>query len=123
MIENRNPSGWAISDHNWWNSSAGGESAFIAFNPDDPRPTMGGSYQGTIELLVKKKPMKAKGNDFAHPISGTATQEHEIPVPTGMHRLSGRNMTNAGLPWRKQTIQDNQFGQELGSDIPDLYPQ
>jgi photosystem II stability/assembly factor-like uncharacterized protein/ribonuclease HI len=53
MIESRNPSGWAISDHNW-NSSAGGESAFIAFNPDDPRYTMGGSYQGTIELLDQK---------------------------------------------------------------------
>jgi photosystem II stability/assembly factor-like uncharacterized protein len=53
MIESRNPSGWAISDHNW-NASAGGESAFIAFNPDDPRYTMGGSYQGTIELLDQK---------------------------------------------------------------------
>lgn len=53
MIESRNPSGWAITDHNW-NASAGGESAFIAFNPDDPRYTMGGSYQGTIELLDQK---------------------------------------------------------------------
>ncbi len=53
MIESRNPSGWAITDHNW-NASAGGESAFIAFNPDDPRYAMGGSYQGTIELLDQK---------------------------------------------------------------------
>ncbi len=34
-----------------WNYSAGGESAFLAFNPDDPRFVMGGSYLGTIELL------------------------------------------------------------------------
>ncbi len=34
-----------------WTSSAGGESAFLAFDPDDPRYVMGGSYLGTIELL------------------------------------------------------------------------
>ncbi|MDP1844057.1 MAG: hypothetical protein Q8K64_11590, partial [Sediminibacterium sp.] len=39
---------------NHWTSSAGGESAFLAFNPDDPRYVMGGSYQGTIELLDTK---------------------------------------------------------------------
>ena len=53
MIDSRNTTGFAITEHNW-NSSAGGESAFIAFNPDDPRYVMGGSYQGTIELLDQK---------------------------------------------------------------------
>ena len=33
-----------------WTSSAGGESAFLAFDPDDPRFVMGGSYLGTIEV-------------------------------------------------------------------------
>jgi photosystem II stability/assembly factor-like uncharacterized protein len=37
-----------------WESSAGGESAFLAFNPDDPRYVLGGSYQGTIEVLDTK---------------------------------------------------------------------
>jgi photosystem II stability/assembly factor-like uncharacterized protein len=37
-----------------WRASAGGESAFLAFNPDDPRYVMGGSYQGTIEVLDTK---------------------------------------------------------------------
>lgn len=37
-----------------WTSSAGGESAFLAFNPDDPKYVMGGSYQGTIEVLDVK---------------------------------------------------------------------
>lgn len=37
-----------------WTYSAGGESAFVAFNPDDPSLVMGGSYQGTIELLHTK---------------------------------------------------------------------
>jgi photosystem II stability/assembly factor-like uncharacterized protein len=49
-----------------WTSSAGGESAFLAFNPDDPRYVMGGSYQGTIELLDTKA--KAGTNIMAAPI-------------------------------------------------------
>jgi photosystem II stability/assembly factor-like uncharacterized protein len=36
---------------NSWRSSAGGESAFLAFNPDNPRYVLGGSYQGTIEVI------------------------------------------------------------------------
>lgn len=34
-----------------WSASAGGESAFLAFNPDKPDYVLGGSYQGTIEVL------------------------------------------------------------------------
>ena len=34
-----------------WVASAGGESAFLAFDPDNPRYVMGGSYQGTIEVI------------------------------------------------------------------------
>src|SRR5215813_1252373 len=34
-----------------WTYSAGGESAFLAFDPDKPQFVMGGSYQGTIEVL------------------------------------------------------------------------
>ena len=42
--------GWSIS-HSDWESSAGGESAFAAFDPDNPRYVMGGVYLGYIELL------------------------------------------------------------------------
>ncbi len=34
-----------------WRASAGGESAFLAFDPANPRYVMGGSYQGTIEVI------------------------------------------------------------------------
>ncbi len=49
-----------------WTYSAGGESAFLAFNPDDPRYVLGGSYQGTIEVLDTKA--KASTNIMAAPI-------------------------------------------------------
>src|SRR3989454_1862561 len=34
-----------------WTASAGGESAFLAFDPNDRRYVLGDSYQGTIEVL------------------------------------------------------------------------
>tara|TARA_R110002051_G_scaffold8257_3_gene34915 strand:+ start:30963 stop:34088 length:3126 start_codon:yes stop_codon:yes gene_type:complete len=34
-----------------WTDSAGGESAFLAFDPDNPRYVMGGQYLGTIEIM------------------------------------------------------------------------
>ena len=42
-----------ISEHNW-SASAGGESAFLAFDPNNPRFVLGGSYLGTIEILDTK---------------------------------------------------------------------
>lgn len=53
MIASRVTNGYSISEKNWF-YSAGGESAFLAFNPDDPRYVMGGSYQGTIDVLDKQ---------------------------------------------------------------------
>ena len=49
-----------------WSASAGGESAFLAFNPDDPQFVLGGSYQGTIEVLNTKA--KAATKIMAAPI-------------------------------------------------------
>jgi photosystem II stability/assembly factor-like uncharacterized protein len=49
-----------------WTYSAGGESAFLAFDPDDPRYVMGDSYQGTIEVLDTKA--QASTNVMAAPI-------------------------------------------------------
>ena len=49
-IAHRDIGGWGIGRDSW-KASAGGESAFLAFDPDDPRYVMGGSYLGTIEVL------------------------------------------------------------------------
>ena len=49
-----------------WTFSAGGESAFLAFDPDNPRYVMGGSYLGTINLLDTES--KASTQVMAAPI-------------------------------------------------------
>ncbi|MFN7116647.1 MAG: glycosyl hydrolase [Saprospiraceae bacterium] len=52
-IAHRELGSYGISNKSW-TASAGGESAFLAFNPDDPRYVLGGSYLGTIEVLDNK---------------------------------------------------------------------
>ncbi|ASV30061.1 WD40/YVTN/BNR-like repeat-containing protein [Maribacter cobaltidurans] len=49
-----------------WTYAAGGESAFLAFDPDNPRYVLGGSYLGTIEVLDMDT--KSSTNIMAAPI-------------------------------------------------------
>jgi len=49
-IDSRALGSESITSQNW-TASAGGESAFLAFDPDDPNFVMGGSYLGMINLL------------------------------------------------------------------------
>ena len=63
-IASRELGGGGISTASW-TSSAGGESAFLAFDPDDPKYVLGGSYQGTIGVLDVRA--KADTNIMAAP--------------------------------------------------------
>jgi photosystem II stability/assembly factor-like uncharacterized protein len=47
------PSWGGITERDW-SYTAGGESAFLAFDPNNPRYVLGGSYQGTISVLDTK---------------------------------------------------------------------
>ena len=64
-IASREFGGGGISTESW-TYSAGGESAFLAFDPDNPTFVLGGSYQGTIEVLNTKA--RAATNIMAAPI-------------------------------------------------------
>ena len=73
-----------------WTSSAGGESAFLAFNPDDARYVLGGSYQGTIEVLDTKA--NAGTNIMAAPIQYLGMDAKDIKY---------RYNWNAPIIWSK----------------------
>lgn len=64
-IESRSIGQNSIGRQNWTNS-AGGESAFLAFDPNNPRYVLGGSYLGYIEVLDYKS--MASTNINASPI-------------------------------------------------------
>ncbi len=58
-IANMNITGRSISESNW-TRAAGGESAFLAFDKNNPTITVGGSYLGTIEALNMKNMVSTK---------------------------------------------------------------
>lgn len=64
-IASRALGSWGITAANW-SPSAGGESAFLAFDPNNPRYVLGGSYLGTINILDTKS--KARRKIMAAPI-------------------------------------------------------
>lgn len=75
VIASSEPGGSGISRTSW-TYSAGGESAFLAFDPDDPRYVMGGSYLGTIEILDTKA--KAGTSVMAAPIQYLAKDPKDM---------------------------------------------
>ncbi|HMP29708.1 MAG TPA: glycosyl hydrolase, partial [Saprospiraceae bacterium] len=73
-----------------WSASAGGESAFLAFDPDDPRYVLGGSYLGTIEVLDTKT--KGSTNIMPAPIQYLAMEPSKMKY---------RYNWNAPISWSK----------------------
>lgn len=65
VIGSRELGSFRITERSW-TYSAGGESAFLAFDPDNPRYVLGGSYLGTIEVLDTEA--EAGTNIMAAPI-------------------------------------------------------
>ncbi|MEQ1606875.1 MAG: glycosyl hydrolase [Pyrinomonadaceae bacterium] len=78
-----------------WTSSAGGESAFLAFDPDKPQFVLGGSYQGTIEVIDDKA--SASTNIMAAPIQYLGMDAKDMKY---------RYNWNAPIVWDKH---DNSF--------------
>jgi len=75
-----------------WTYSAGGESAFLAFNPDDPRYVLGGGYLGTIDVLDTKA--QAGTNIMAAPIQYLARETKDMKY---------RFNWNAPIIWSKHS--------------------
>jgi photosystem II stability/assembly factor-like uncharacterized protein len=73
-----------------WTASAGGESAFLAFDPNNPRYVLGGSYQGTIEVLDTQA--RASTNVMAAPIQYLGMDAKDIKY---------RYNWNAPIIWSK----------------------
>ncbi len=59
-----------------WRPTAGGESAFLAFDPDNPRYVMGGSYQGNISVVDNETGTEV--DVMAKPVAGLATLPTEM---------------------------------------------
>ncbi len=85
-----------------WTASAGGESAFLAFDPNNPKYVLGGSYQGTIEVLDVEA--KASTNIMAAPIQYLGMDAKDIKY---------RFNWNAPIIWSKYQTNTYYHGSQL----------
>jgi photosystem II stability/assembly factor-like uncharacterized protein len=108
MIASRDLSGGGIGPTNW-SPSAGGESAFLAFNPDDPRFVLGGSYAGTIEVLDTKS--RVSTNIMAAPIQYQSMDAKDMKY---------RYDWNAPIIWSKHEPNTFYHGAQLLLKTSDL---
>ncbi len=67
--------GGGIGETNW-HPTAGGESAFLAFDPEDPRYVMGGSYQGNVSVYDNETGTEV--DVMATPVAGLATPPSQM---------------------------------------------
>lgn len=108
-----------IDEHNW-SASAGGESAFLAFDPDNPRHVMGGSYLGTIEILDTKA--KASTQIMAAPIQYLARDSKDMkyrynwnaPIVRSQHE---KNTYYHGAQLLLKTNDDGNSWREISPDL------
>ena len=108
-----------INEQNW-SASAGGESAFLAFNPDNPRYVLGGSYLGTIEILDTKA--KASTQIMAAPIQYLGRDSKDMkyrynwnaPIIWSQHE---KNTFYHGAQLLLKTIDNGENWSEVSPDL------
>ncbi len=110
--------GSITTDH--WTSSAGGESAFLAFNPDDPRLVLGGSYQGTIEVLDTKS--KVSTNIMAAPIQylGMDAKDMKYRFNWNAPIIWSKHEPNTYYHGAQKLLRTNNLGKTWEEVSPDL---
>lgn len=103
-----------------WTSSAGGESAFLAFNPDDPRFVLGGSYQGTIEILDTKA--KGTTNIMAAPIQYLGRDAKDIKYRFNWNApiIWSKHEPNTYYHGAQYVLQTKDMGKTWSEISPDL---
>jgi photosystem II stability/assembly factor-like uncharacterized protein len=118
-ISSRELGSWGITT-NSWSASAGGESAFLAFNPDDPRFVLGGSYLGTIEVLDTKA--KAGTNIMAAPIQylGRETKDMKYRFNWNAPIIWSKHEPNTFYHGAQHVLKTSDMGTTWTEASPDL---
>ena len=103
-----------------WTSSAGGESAFLAFDPDKPDFVLGGSYQGTIEVVDVKA--KAGTNIMAAPIQYLGRDAKDIKYRFNWNApiIWSKHEPNTFYHGSQYLLKTSDFGKTWKEVSPDL---
>jgi photosystem II stability/assembly factor-like uncharacterized protein len=118
-IAHRELGSYSVSTDSW-EPSAGGESAFLAFDPDNPRYVMGGSYLGTIELLDTKS--GAKTNIMSAPIQylGRAASDMKYRYNWNAPIIRSKNEPDTYYHAAQLLLRTRDRGQTWEEASPDL---
>ena len=118
-IPHRSLGGYGITASDW-TASAGGESAFLAFDPNDPRFVLGGSYQGTIEVLDTKA--RAGTNVMVAPIQylGMDAKDMKYRYNWNAPIIWSRHEPNTFYHAAQVLLKSNDRGQSWTEVSPDL---
>ena len=118
-IASRSTTGSGITNSDW-TASAGGESAFLAFDPDNPRYVLGGSYLGTIEVLDNEA--KASTNVMAAPIQylGRAASDMKYRFNWNAPIIWSRHEPNTYYHAGQHLLRTRDLGQTWEEASPDL---
>lgn len=103
-----------------WSASAGGESAFLAFDPNNPQWVMGGSYQGTIEWIDTKA--KTGSNIMAAPIQYLGRDAKDMKYRFNWNAPIIRSMRepNSYFHGAQLLLKTTDFGKTWKEISPDL---
>jgi photosystem II stability/assembly factor-like uncharacterized protein len=103
-----------------WTYSAGGESAFLAFDPDNPRYVLGGSYLGSIEVLDTKG--EAGTNIMAAPILflGRESKDMKYRFNWNAPIVWSKHYPNTYFHGAQYLLQTQDMGQNWKEISPDL---
>ncbi len=103
-----------------WSYSAGGESAFLAFDPDNPRYVMGGSYLGTINVLDTES--RASTKVMAAPIQylGRAARDMKYLYNWNAPIIWSKHEPNTFYHCAQLVLRTRDMGQSWEEISPDL---
>lgn len=118
-IENTALGRFSITRENW-TYSAGGESAFLAYDPDNPRYVLGGSYLGTINALDQES--KAGTNIMAAPIQylGRAASDMKYRFNWNAPIIRSQHEENTFYHGSQFLLRTRDMGQTWEEASPDL---
>ncbi|HPG07804.1 MAG TPA: glycosyl hydrolase [Saprospiraceae bacterium] len=112
--------GWDGINQRVWSYSAGGESAFLAFDPDDPKAVMGGSYLGSIEVIYPDA--NAGTNIMAAPIQylGRETRDMKYRFNWNAPIIWSQHEPNTFYHGAQMVLRTRDFGKTWDEASPDL---
>lgn len=107
-------------DKNNWSNSAGGESAFLAFDPENPRYVLGGSYLGTIEVLDTKQ--RESTNIMAAPLQYLGLEARQMKYLYNWNApiIKSQHLPNTFYHAAQLVLQTDDMGKTWKEISPDL---